>query len=126
MDVETLQRLERHAAACRASGRAQHGSIQFQAHEADVPCARYLVVDKDHADAGAVADCLQCWLPERPLVLLSVTGGAASLALDPRLEEILLSGLASATRSARAWIIDGGTDAGVMGLVGRAFAGASE
>lgn len=99
---------------------APNGSIDFQARKPDCPLAKFCVIST-RAEAQDVSRLLQLWIPEKPLVMLSITGGAQTLDLDMRLEEVLLTGLAKAASSAKAWLIDGGTDSGVMYLAGQAF-----
>lgn len=62
------------------------------------------------------------WNLSPPRILISVTGGALSFDLPPKLEYMLKRGLAKAASSKSAWIIDGGTNSGVMKYVGEAVA----
>ena len=121
-DVQGKRLLEAATALRRRTGSqpAHVGSLEFQSRTPDRPCAKFCVLGED-SDPVDVTHLLQAWLPKDPLTMLSITGGAQSLDLDLRLEQIILRGLASAARSARAWLFDGGTDSGVMSLVGRAF-----
>ena len=48
-----------------------------------------------------------------------MTGAAASLKVNPKLEQIFRRGLRKAAAITRAWIITGGTKSGVMELVGK-------
>lgn len=61
-------------------------------------------------------------LHRRPSVLISVTGGAQSFNLTPRLEKAYKRGLAKAAQATNAWVFTGGTDSGVMALTGQALA----
>ena len=61
------------------------------------------------------------WRLPRPDVLISVTGSAASLHLTSQLQRVFDRGLASAAAMTNAWIFTGGTDSGVMKLVGEAM-----
>ena len=61
------------------------------------------------------------WRLPRPDVLISVTGSAASLQLTSQLQRVFDRGLASAAAMTNAWIFTGGTDSGVMKLVGEAM-----
>ena len=56
------------------------------------------------------------WGLEPPSVVISVTGAAASLKVNPKLEQIFRRGLRKAAAITRAWIITGGTKSGVMEL----------
>ena len=58
------------------------------------------------------------WKLRRPDVLISVTGSAASLTLTSQLQRVFDRGLAHAAAMTNAWIFTGGTDSGVMKLVG--------
>jgi hypothetical protein len=55
-----------------------------------------------------------------PQLILSVTGCASSLKFDEDIKSALKIGLMKAAHTANAWIITGGTDCGVMQLVGDA------
>ena len=61
------------------------------------------------------------WKLRRPDVLISVTGSAASLTLTSQLQRVFDRGLAQAAAMTNAWIFTGGTDSGVMKLVGEAM-----
>ena len=61
------------------------------------------------------------WRLPRPDVVLSVTGSAASLQLTATLQRVFDRGLATAAAMTNAWIFTGGTDSGVMKLVGEAL-----
>ena len=53
-------------------------------------------------------------------MLISVTGGAKSLALDSKLESAVTRGLPGAVRTTGAWTVTGGTNCGCMRLVAAA------
>ena len=55
-----------------------------------------------------------------PDALIAVTGGAQDFAMDERTTELVFSGILRAAITAGACITDGGTDAGVMKLLGEA------
>lgn len=78
-----------------------------------------MVRQADHDDIISVRDALGIVVPA-PVVLIS--GGADTFdpAIAPKLTQLIGRGLLRACRSAGAVIIDGGTDAGVMALIGRA------
>lgn len=52
-----------------------------------------------------------------PPVIISVTGGAGHFDLPSELHDAIQDGLLAAAKLTRAWIVTGGTDAGVMKLV---------
>ena len=60
------------------------------------------------------------WGLEPPEVIISVTGGAATLSLKEKQKLVLRSGLLSAAQRTRAWITTGGTRSGIMEEVRRA------
>ena len=77
-----------------------------------------------HQDA---ADTAARWLVHDcgagvPSVLISVTGGAQNFRLPQNLQAAFERGLMRAARSGNTWIITGGTDSGVMKLIGQAIA----
>ena len=61
------------------------------------------------------------WRLKRPSVLISITGSAYNLRVEPRLESEFSRGLARLASCTSGWVITGGTDAGVMSLVGKAL-----
>ncbi|XP_048236497.1 transient receptor potential cation channel subfamily M member-like 2 isoform X3 [Haliotis rufescens] len=60
------------------------------------------------------------WGLEMPNLLISVTGGAKNFHMKTRLKEVFRRGLMKAALSTDAWIVTGGTNAGVMKHVGEA------
>uniref|UniRef100_G3NSB2 Transient receptor potential cation channel, subfamily M, member 2 n=1 Tax=Gasterosteus aculeatus aculeatus TaxID=481459 RepID=G3NSB2_GASAC len=60
------------------------------------------------------------WKLSPPNLLISVTGGAKNFYLKPRLKSMFHRGLIKVAQTTGAWIITGGTQAGVMKRVGRA------
>ncbi|EDQ87245.1 uncharacterized protein MONBRDRAFT_27446 [Monosiga brevicollis MX1] len=54
----------------------------------------------------------------RPNLIISVTGGAKSFHLSPLLIEAIRTGIMRAAAATDAWVITGGTNTGVMKLVG--------
>ena len=76
----------------------------------------------DTTSVGALAHFMEkFWRLPRPDVLISVTGSAASLQLTSTLQRVFDRGLATAAAMTNAWIFTGGTDSGVMKLVGDAI-----
>ena len=72
------------------------------------------------------AERLSCLLTHHyklpnPEVVITVTGGAQDFVLPETLKQAFGDGLAAAAAAARAWVITGGTDTGVMKLVGDAL-----
>ncbi|XP_053312744.1 transient receptor potential cation channel subfamily M member 2-like [Spea bombifrons] len=62
----------------------------------------------------------QQWGLSIPSLLISVTGGAKNFNINPRLKNQFSRGLVTAAQSTGAWIITGGSHAGVMKHVGEA------
>ena len=58
------------------------------------------------------------WNLQRPNLILSVTGGAKKFTLNPRIKKAFKSGFIRAAATTGAWIITGGTNEGIMKLVG--------
>ncbi|XP_056409084.1 transient receptor potential cation channel subfamily M member 2-like [Hyla sarda] len=63
----------------------------------------------------------QQWGLSMPSLLISVTGGAKNFNISPRLKNQFSRGLVKAAQSTGAWIITGGSHAGVMKHVGEAI-----
>jgi len=61
------------------------------------------------------------WFLDCPRLLLSIMGGADYMNLDPVVESHFCEGLVGAAKQTCGWVITGGTDSGVMDLVGRAM-----
>uniref|UniRef100_A0A8B9PZT3 Transient receptor potential cation channel subfamily M member 2 n=1 Tax=Apteryx owenii TaxID=8824 RepID=A0A8B9PZT3_APTOW len=62
----------------------------------------------------------QHWGLDVPNLLISVTGGAKNFVMKPRLKNIFRQGLVKVAQTTGAWIITGGSHAGVMKQVGEA------
>ena len=59
-------------------------------------------------EASRIMDLmLQRWSLEVPNLVISVTGGAKSFVLKPRLKEVFRRGLVKAAKTTGAWIITG-------------------
>eukprot|EP01052_Picozoa_sp_SAG31_P019239 SAG31_NODE_1395_length_8516_cov_4.162885_6_plen_458_part_00 len=55
-------------------------------------------------------------------MIINVTGNASPFEMRPKFDDIFCNALRKATESTGAWVTTGGTDGGVMKLVGRALA----
>ena len=76
----------------------------------------------DDTDVSKVFKLLsECWKLKQPSVLISVTGSAQELKLEPKLAKEFETCLAEAAECTDGWVTTGGTDTGVMALVGRAL-----
>ena len=65
------------------------------------------------------------WALTPPKLILSITGGAQNFTISPQMRNAFSKGLMKAAISTGAWIMTGGTNAGVMKLVGQAVDGES-
>ena len=93
-----------------------HGDIVFLSDRA----AKYIVLSET-SSTGLLSKFVEgFWGVSKPEVLISVTGGARDFELSPPLARAFKSGLVEAATSSRGWIVTGGTDPGVMKLVGDA------
>ena len=61
------------------------------------------------------------WKLEMPHLIISVTGGAQNFTISHRMKTAFKRGLLKVASSTGAWIITGGTNTGVMKLVGEAI-----
>ena len=61
------------------------------------------------------------WGMKMPSVIFSVTGGAEKLTLRPKFLDLFCSALLNATRNTNAWVVTGGTNVGIMKLIGDAL-----
>jgi hypothetical protein len=58
---------------------------------------------------------------ESPKMILSVTGGSKNFTIDEKTKNAFTLGLVKAAKTTDSWIVSGGTDVGVMWLVGDAL-----
>ena len=72
--------------------------------------------------AGLVEFMRHSWGMQMPSVIFAVTGSANEFELRPKFRDAFMSALLNATRSTNAWIVTGGSDTGIMKLVGDALA----
>ncbi|KAK3238279.1 hypothetical protein CYMTET_51697, partial [Cymbomonas tetramitiformis] len=95
------------------------GEVRFDMREKEVPWVR---VPKD-VGPHHLRKFLEHWqgVLGKAKVVLSVTGGAKDFQVSAELEAGIAQGLSRAARLARALIITGGLEAGVMRLVGQAL-----
>ena len=89
--------------------------------EAPQPQARYACVDSETNPNDVFKLLNECWKLKRPSVLISVTGSAQDIDLEPRLATEFEKGLSMAASCTEGWVVTGGTDTGVMSLVGKAL-----
>ncbi len=60
------------------------------------------------------------WGLDPPRIMISVTGGAKTFSLPPRLDLALRDGFERLSASGAVWFVTGGTNAGVMQYIGQA------
>ena len=89
--------------------------------EAPQPQARYACIDSDTNVNDVFSLLNDSWKLKRPSVLISVTGSAQDIDLEPRLATEFEKGLSMAASCTEGWVVTGGTDTGVMALVGKAL-----
>jgi len=96
-----------------------YGSVLFEQHGAREP-AKYIRLSDD-SDVDRVVGLIRTvWDVPDAQVVISLTGGAQELKLKPHVLDVFNRGLVRAAQQTNAWIITGGTDTGVMKLVGEA------
>jgi len=96
------------------------GEIQFQSGL----MTRYCIVGPETQPQKFVEMVMRSpsvWDLEAPRLLLSIVGGAGEMNLDPAVEAHFCEGLVGAAKQTQGWVITGGTNSGVMDLVGRAM-----
>ncbi|XP_041372305.1 transient receptor potential cation channel subfamily M member-like 2 [Gigantopelta aegis] len=94
------------------------GEIEFSGFGDKV--SKYCRVDVDSDTETIVELMVNKWRLVKPNLLISVTGGASTFHLKTKLKDAFKRGLMKAALSTGAWIITGGTNAGVMKHVGEA------
>ena len=104
---------------------AHFGSVRFPASKR--PPSKWVGVPPDDGDPAMERLCkdllIGTWGLQAPTVLISVTGGAQDFKLKAKLELIFRRGLLKAAETTNAWLVTGGTHAGVMKLVGKTILG---
>ncbi|XP_017394128.1 transient receptor potential cation channel subfamily M member 2 isoform X2 [Cebus imitator] len=81
---------------------------------------KYVRVSQDTPSSVIFHLMTQHWGLDVPSLLISVTGGAKNFNMKPRLKSIFRRGLVKVAQTTGAWIITGGSHAGVMKQVGEA------
>ncbi|ESO93554.1 hypothetical protein LOTGIDRAFT_161660 [Lottia gigantea] len=99
-----------------------YGELEFDDDNNQV--AKFVRVgDCEEGEVKRILDNLliKHWNLQKPNLLISVTGGAKNFDMKARLKEVFRRGLQKAAESTGAWIITGGSNAGVMKYVGEAI-----
>ncbi|XP_062389614.1 transient receptor potential cation channel subfamily M member 2-like [Sardina pilchardus] len=94
------------------------GEINFGGHNQNM--AQYVRVSSGTSPNVLYDLITKCWKLRPPNLLISVTGGAKNFNMRTHLNQKFRRGLIKVTQSTGAWIITGGTHAGVMKHVGMA------
>ncbi|RVE58090.1 hypothetical protein OJAV_G00205850 [Oryzias javanicus] len=94
------------------------GEIQFDGLQQTT--AKYARVSSDTSPEVLYRLLTEQWQLLPPNLLISVTGGAKNFNLKPHLRNMFHRGLIKVAQTTGAWIITGGTNAGVMKHVGQA------
>jgi hypothetical protein len=98
------------------------GELKFQSVYSKK--ADFIVVDNQPAldDMKILSDyILKNTRFRSPQLLISVTGGAKNFTIDKKTKNAFMRGLVKAAKTTDSWIISGGTNVGVMRLVGDAI-----
>ena len=82
--------------------------------------AKYVRLADNTTIASVKEFIVEHWglLRPRPHLVLSIVGGAKNFHMDGRKKETFKAGLIGAARATNAWVLSGGTNTGVMKLVG--------
>ena len=103
---------------CKDGRLADFGSLSYLSGAREAQFVRV----SDTTSSSSLSQFLEkFWRLPRPDVLISVTGAADSILLTSQLRRVFDRGLAAAAAMTNAWIFTGGTDSGVMKLVGEAM-----
>jgi len=95
------------------------GNVAFGGREA-VPTADWVRVPAYTSPRRVISLMLHHWRMTRPLVLISVSGGAQAFDVDSATTVKFAHGLATAASATSAWVVSGGMHSGIMKMVGEA------
>ena len=99
---------------------ADFGQLQFLGKSSPAHYVRAHVAAESDNDALLVRAMLDAFGLRAPEATIAVTGGAQDFAMDPGATAAVFQGIVRAAETTRACIVDGGTDTGVMKLLGDA------
>ncbi|XP_052253945.1 transient receptor potential cation channel subfamily M member-like 2 isoform X3 [Dreissena polymorpha] len=94
------------------------GEIEFVGYGGNI--GKYIRVDVDTKMNHMLELMMNVWGLDKPNLLISVTGGAKNFQMNKRLRDTFRRGLMKTALTTGAWIVTGGTHAGVMKHVGEA------
>eukprot|EP00045_Choanoeca_perplexa_P004986 m.42265 g.42265 ORF g.42265 m.42265 type:complete len:1442 (+) comp12868_c0_seq3:49-4374(+) len=110
-----------------------YGEISFKDLQHQLPALDYLAAQRkpfirvaDNTDPSLLCQLLvEHWDLKLPRFVLSITGGATTFDLPPRLDQMIRQGLQKTAAASNSWIVTGGMNTGVMKYVGDALADVS-
>ncbi|XP_076815902.1 transient receptor potential cation channel subfamily M member-like 2 isoform X1 [Clavelina lepadiformis] len=98
----------------------QYGKLKFQGSSANT--AKYAVITNEASESVVYDNVMNAkWNIKKPNLIISITGGARNFKMRSRLTREFRRSLIKAAVSTGAWIVTGGTHAGVMKHVGDAI-----
>lgn len=96
-----------------------YGFVEFEKPRSRPP-ARYIRLSHETPAAPVMRLVIDRWRVPEPKVLISITGAAQGFTMQPHVHDVVNQGLVNAAKQTSAWLVTGGTDTGVMKLVGDA------
>ncbi len=99
---------------------AYWGKLNFgkATHDPTLQPAPFIVLSTTSSPVKLAKFLTKTWRLPLPDVIISVSGSAQGLTLTPELQQTLDRGLISVASSLQAWFFSGGTDTGVMKVMG--------
>jgi hypothetical protein len=99
---------------------ADFGQMQFVGKSSPARYIRAYVGVESDDDVLRVRAMLDAFGLRAPDATIAVTGGAQDFAMDQQLTRAVFQGIVRAAETSKACIVDGGTDTGLMKLLGKA------
>ena len=96
------------------------GNIVFENQDTVTNNSPYMRINDDVEVSQLVKYVHEKWQLSKPSLIISVTGGAVDFAMKKKDHDRLRQGLQRVAATKGAWIITGGTNAGVMKICGEA------
>ena len=96
------------------------GNIRFKNQDTIHSNSPYLRINDDVDVSQLVEYVHEKWQLSKPSLIISVTGGACDFAMKKKYHEKLKQGLQRVAGTKGAWLITGGTNAGIMKICGEA------
>ncbi|RNA22376.1 transient receptor potential cation channel subfamily M member 2-like isoform X1 [Brachionus plicatilis] len=95
------------------------GELKFEDFKRNDP--KYLRVDFRTPLDQMVKIIFEVWKMHRPKLIISITGGAKNFKINAGIKNALKRAVISAALSTDAWLVTGGTNEGIMKIIGEAF-----